>query len=76
MDHDVRKRILSVKWSASYVSVYDVVCRGGRCDEFADGDVPLQFDAGHLTAQGSIEVGQRLKASFVKLLAKADHAPN
>lgn len=76
MDHEVRKRILSVKWGATSVSVYDVVSRGGRCDEFVDGDVPMQFDEGHLTAQGSIEVGQRLIASFVKMLAKADHAPN
>ena len=60
----------------TYVSVYDAVCRSGRCDEFVDGDVPMQFDAGHLTAAGSIEVGQRLKAFFVQMLASADHAPN
>ena len=68
-------RLVAAK-GASYVSVYDVVCRGGGCDEFADGDVPMQFDAGHLTAQGSIEVGRRLKASLVGMLARADHAPN
>src|SRR5271170_671604 len=45
---------------ATYVSVYDSVCRGGVCDEFAEGDIPLQFDAGHLTAQGSIQVARRL----------------
>ena len=67
---------LVVAKGATYVSVYDVVCRGGDCDEFADSDVPMQFDAGHLTAQGSIEVGRRLKASFVKMLARADHAPH
>jgi hypothetical protein len=68
-------RLVAAK-GATYVSIHDLVCRGGRCDEFVHGDVPMQFDAGHLTAQGSIEVGQRLKASFVKLLARADHAPN
>jgi hypothetical protein len=61
---------------ATYVSVYDAICLGGGCDEFVDRDVPMQFDAGHLTAQGSIEIGQRLKASFVRILARADHAPN
>jgi peptidoglycan/LPS O-acetylase OafA/YrhL len=60
----------------TYVSVYDAVCRSSRCDEFVDGDVPMQFDAGHLTARGSIEVGQRLKAFFVKMMASVDHAPN
>jgi SGNH domain (fused to AT3 domains) len=61
---------------ATYVSVYDAACRGGRCVEFAEGDVPMQFDAGHLTAQGSIEVARRLNPSFVKMLARADHAPD
>ena len=37
----------------------------GRCDEFAEGDIPLQFDAGHLTAKGSVEVGRRLAAILV-----------
>ena len=61
---------------ATYVSVYDAVCRNGRCDEFADGDIPLQFDAGHLTAQGSVEVGRRLSTFFVGKLARADDASN
>jgi len=68
-------RLVAAK-GATYLSVYDVVCRDGGCDEFVDGDVPIQFDAGHLTARGSIEVGRRLKASLVKMLARADHAPN
>jgi hypothetical protein len=60
---------------ATYVSVYDAVCRGGGCVEYAEGDVPIQFDAGHLTARGSIEVVQRLKPSFAGILARADDAP-
>ena len=31
---------------------------------FAEGDVPLQFDAGHLTAEGSVEVARRLLTAF------------
>ena len=61
---------------ASYISVYDLVCRDGGCDEFVDGDVPLQFDAGHLTAKGSIEVGQRLRPAFAQTLARVDRASN
>jgi peptidoglycan/LPS O-acetylase OafA/YrhL len=49
---------------ATYVSVYDSVCGSGVCDEFAEGDIPLQFDAGHLTAQGSIEVARRLASAL------------
>ena len=61
---------------ATYLSVYDAVCRAGHCDEFAEGDIPLQFDAGHLTAEGSIEVGRRLSAAFVNRLARADDVSN
>ncbi|XIA66572.1 acyltransferase family protein [Bradyrhizobium sp. TZ2] len=57
------RRIVAAR-GAAYLSVYDSVCRDGRCDEFADGDIPLQFDAGHLTAEGSMEVARRLSASF------------
>jgi peptidoglycan/LPS O-acetylase OafA/YrhL len=65
-------RLVAAK-GATYLSVYDAVCRGGYCDEFAEGDVPLQFDAGHLTAKGSLVVGRRLAAGFAGQLARADH---
>jgi hypothetical protein len=61
---------------ATYLSVYDAVCRNDRCDEFAEADVPMQFDAGHLTAKGSVEVGRRLSAFFVRKLARANDASN
>jgi peptidoglycan/LPS O-acetylase OafA/YrhL len=51
---------------ASYVSIYDSVCRNGPCDEFATSDVPLQFDAAHLTAAGSLEVARRLSTSLLE----------
>jgi SGNH domain (fused to AT3 domains) len=57
------RRIVAAK-GATYVSVYDTVCHNGVCDEFAGGDIPLQFDAGHLTPEGSLEVARRLSASL------------
>ena len=75
-ERDAAMAKLVAAHGGTYVSVYDAVCRSSRCDEFVDGDVPMQFDAGHLTAKGSIEVGQRLKAFFVRMMASADHAPN
>ena len=69
------RRMVTAK-GAAYLSVYDSVCRDGRCDEFAAGDIPLQFDAGHLTAEGSVEVGRRLSAFFVGKLARADNVTN
>jgi peptidoglycan/LPS O-acetylase OafA/YrhL len=69
------RRMVTAK-GAAYLSVYDAVCRNDRCDEFAGGDIPLQFDAGHLTAKGSIEVGRRLSAIFAGKLARADDVSN
>ena len=75
-ERDRAMRRLVTDRGATYVSVYDSVCRNDRCDKFAEGDIPLQFDAGHLTAKGSVEVGRRLSASFVRKLARAGDAPN
>lgn len=61
---------------ASYVSVYDALCREDRCDEFVEADVPMQFDAGHLTDKGAAEVGRRLSAVFGKKLARAGDVSN
>jgi hypothetical protein len=57
------RRIVTAK-GATYVSVYDSVCHNGVCDEFAGRDIPLQFDAGHLTPEGSVEVARRLSVSL------------
>jgi peptidoglycan/LPS O-acetylase OafA/YrhL len=69
------RRMVTAK-GATYLSVYASVCREGRCDEFAEGDIPLQFDAGHLTAKGSVEVGRRLAPFFGGKLARADDVAN
>jgi hypothetical protein len=59
----------------SGLSVYDAVCRDDRCDEFVQGDIPMQFDAGHLTAEGAIEVG-RLSVAFARKHARAGDVSN
>ncbi len=63
-ERDRAMRRIVTATGATFVSVYDSICRDGRCDEFARGDIPLQFDAGHLTSEGSIEVGRRLSVSL------------
>jgi hypothetical protein len=45
--------------------------RDDRCDELVQGSIPMQFDAGHLTAEGAIEVGRRLSAAFARKHARA-----
>jgi SGNH domain-containing protein len=61
---------------ATYLSVYDAVCREGRCDEYVEPGVPLQFDGGHLTVKGSMEVGRRLAPFLVWKLSRASDVSN
>jgi len=46
-----------------YVSLYRSLCGPESCQEFAPNDVPLQFDYGHLTKEGSVLVAQRLRGT-------------
>jgi hypothetical protein len=77
----VRERDLAMKrmvtaTGATYLSVYDAICRDNRCDELVQGNIPMQFDAGHLTAEGAIEVGRRLSAAFARKHARATDVSN
>jgi peptidoglycan/LPS O-acetylase OafA/YrhL len=74
-ERDRTMRRLVTERGATYLSVYDSVCRDGLCDEFAKGDIPMQFDAGHLTAEGSLKVAQRLLTSFRGTVG-SNHAAN
>ena len=65
-ERDLAMNRLVTAQGANYLSVYDAICRDDRCDEFAEADVPMQFDAGHLTAKGAAEVGRRLAAAIRK----------
>jgi hypothetical protein len=71
----VMSRLVTAQ-GATYLSVYDAMCRDDRCDEFAEADVPMQFDAGHLTAKGAAEVGRRLAGAFGRKLARANDVSN
>jgi peptidoglycan/LPS O-acetylase OafA/YrhL len=65
---------LAADHGASYVSLYDAICPDGRCDEYVAANVPMQFDEGHLTSQGSIELGQRLAPFLAPKLVGARDA--
>jgi len=58
---DRRMRMLVTGKGIPYVSTYDEMCKGGTCAKLVDGDVPYQFDAGHLTAAGSIALAEKLR---------------
>jgi hypothetical protein len=45
---------------AACISLYGAACPRNVCETFARDGVPLQFDAGHLTAAGSLKLGLQL----------------
>ena len=42
------------------MSFYQALCGPQSCDEFAANGIPLQFDYGHLTGEGSVFVAQKV----------------
>ncbi|MGE9010189.1 acyltransferase family protein [Leptospira interrogans] len=75
-ERDLAMSALVKARGATYSSVYDAVCRDGRCDEFVEADIPMQFDAGHLTDKGAAEVGRRLSAVFGNKLTRTSNVSN
>jgi peptidoglycan/LPS O-acetylase OafA/YrhL len=50
---DGRMREVTVRNGGSYISIVDTICPGGSCRVMTPGQVPLQWDQAHLTAEGS-----------------------
>jgi len=75
-ERDLAMQRMVTATGATYLSVYDAICRDDRCDELVQGNIPMQFDAGHLTAEGAIEVGRRLSAAFARKHARAADVSN
>jgi peptidoglycan/LPS O-acetylase OafA/YrhL len=49
-------------WHVPYLSLYDLLCSKGNCEQYAAPGVPLFSDYGHLGKAGSIMVAQRIAA--------------
>ncbi|QPF85894.1 acyltransferase [Bradyrhizobium genosp. L] len=73
-DRDRAMSRLAADHGAAYVSLYEAICHDGRCDEYVEAAVPMQFDEGHLTSQGSIELGRRLAPFLAPKLVGARDA--
>ena len=58
---DRKMRMLVTGKGVAYISTYDAMCRSGTCDKFVAGNVPIQFDAGHLTAEGSMALAEKFR---------------
>jgi hypothetical protein len=70
-EHRVNQRPLDEAMSAlatqkgvDYISFYQALCGPQSCDEFAAKGIPLQFDYGHLTKEGSVLVAQKVSQNI------------
>jgi hypothetical protein len=54
-------RALALRIGVPYVSLFDLLCNADGCRHYATRDVPLQFDYGHLTREGSSTVAGLFK---------------
>jgi hypothetical protein len=53
--------IASREWGVRYVSFFSSLCKQETCIEYVGNGVPLQFDYGHLTKDGSVLLAQMLR---------------
>jgi hypothetical protein len=54
-------RMAQTKWKVRYVSLFKSLCQKQSCVEYAAQGVPLLFDYGHLTKDGSVLLAQILR---------------
>lgn len=50
---DAAMKAMAASEGTAYVSLLDQICPGSRCRVFAQPGIPLQYDYGHLTEEGS-----------------------
>jgi peptidoglycan/LPS O-acetylase OafA/YrhL len=65
-DLDKEMRLMAARTGTPYFSLVDLLCRRGRCRTFAAGNVPMQFDYGHLTPEGSKVVADAMLPFIMK----------
>ncbi len=68
---DAEMRAMAREVGVPYFSMTDLLCHDGRCDSLAKPGIPLQFDYGHLTPEGSELIAQSLVPFVLKAIAPA-----
>jgi peptidoglycan/LPS O-acetylase OafA/YrhL len=58
---DEAMRDIADERGVEYISLQEALCDPGSCTELAAPGIPLQFDYGHLTSDGSVVVARRLR---------------
>ena len=57
---DEKMAAMASRVGVKYVSMASLLCASGSCEAYAKEGVPLQFDHGHLTVEGSLFVARKL----------------
>jgi len=73
---DARLRTVSESHGARYLSLVESLCAHGTCRSLAAPGVPLQFDYGHLTPQGSAVVAGTITPEIRSAIAGSGPAKN
>jgi peptidoglycan/LPS O-acetylase OafA/YrhL len=55
---DQRMAALAAKHAVRYVSFFKLLCSNETCQTYATAEIPMQFDFGHLTREGSVVVAR------------------
>jgi peptidoglycan/LPS O-acetylase OafA/YrhL len=65
LDDAKMEELAANTWHVPYLSLYKAICNNGVCAEYADEahQVPLMFDADHLSVPGSLLIVRRLIAN-------------
>ncbi len=63
---DREVRAIAKRTNTPYISMLDTLCASGTCEATTPSGEPLQFDYGHLTAQGSIFVSNAILSTIEK----------
>jgi peptidoglycan/LPS O-acetylase OafA/YrhL len=58
LELDQKMAALAARHGVRYVSFFKLLCSNEICQTYATTDIPLQFDIGHLTEEGSVVVAR------------------
>jgi peptidoglycan/LPS O-acetylase OafA/YrhL len=71
-DLDKEMRLMAARTGTPYFSLVDLLCRDGQCQTLAAKNVPMQFDYGHLTPEGSRVVADAMIPFILEQIGHGD----
>jgi len=66
-------RKMTEESNATYIDILSTLCHNGECTLFAKDHVPMQFDYGHLTLSGAVQVLQEHRSTILEAIPSPTH---